>query len=94
MELGGVDPRDLCFFKLLVTLGFPSQVVQMVKNLPPMQEIQVQTRGWEDLLEKEMSTHYSILAWRIPWTEEPAFMGLQRDTTEQLTLLTPMCSQM
>ena len=43
----------------------------MVKNLPAMQETQVQSLGWEDPLEKEMSTHSSIFAWRIPWTEEP-----------------------
>ena len=41
----------------------------MVKNLPEMQETQVQSLGWEDPLEKEMATHSSILAWRIPWTE-------------------------
>ena len=46
-----------------------------------MQETQVQSLGWEDLLEKEMATHSSILAWRIPWTEEPGglqTMGLQK----------------
>ena len=43
----------------------------MVKNLPTMQETRVQSLGWEDSLEKEMATHSSILAWRIPWTEEP-----------------------
>ena len=51
------------------------------KNLPAMQETQIQTLGQEDPLEKEMATHSSILAWRIPWTEEPGrlqFMGLQR----------------
>ena len=46
-------------------------MAQMVKNLPAMQETQVQPLGWEDTLEKEMTTHSSILAWRIPWTEEP-----------------------
>ena len=40
----------------------------MVKNCLQMQEMQVQSLGWEDLLEKEMATHSSILAWRIPWT--------------------------
>ena len=50
-------------------------VAQMVKNLPAMQEPQVQSLGWEDLLEGGMATHSSILAWRIPWTEEPD--GLQ-----------------
>ena len=44
---------------------------QMVKNLPAMQETQVQSLGWEDSLEEGMATHFSILAWRIPWTEEP-----------------------
>ena len=46
-----------------------------------MQETQVQSLGWEDLLEKEMATHSSHLAWRIPWTEEPGrlqTMGLQK----------------
>ena len=42
----------------------------MVKNLPAMQETRVQALGWEVPLEKEMATHSSILAWRIPWTEE------------------------
>ena len=52
-----------------------------VKNLPAMQETQVQSLGQEDLLEKGMATHSSLLAWRIPWTEEhggPPSMGLQR----------------
>ena len=56
-------------------------VAQMVKNMPEMQEIQVRSLGWEDPLEKEMATHYSNLAWRIPWTEEPGglqSMGLQK----------------
>ena len=47
----------------------------MVKNLPAMRETQVQSLGREDPLEKRMATHSSILAWRIPWTEEPG--GLQ-----------------
>ena len=46
-------------------------VAQTVKNLPPMQKTWVQSLGREDPLEKEMATHSSILAWRIPWTEEP-----------------------
>ena len=41
------------------------------KRLPTMQETRVQSLGWEDLLEKEMATHSSILAWKITWTEEP-----------------------
>ena len=50
-------------------------VAQSVKDLPAMQETQVQSLGGEDPLEKGMATHSSILAWRIPWTEEPG--GLQ-----------------
>ena len=48
---------------------------QMVKNLPAMQETEVQSLGQEDPLEKGVATHSSLLAWRIPWTEEPG--GLQ-----------------
>ena len=53
----------------------------MVKSLPTMRETRVQSLGWEDLLVKEMSTHSSIIAWKIPWTEEPGrlqSMGSQR----------------
>ena len=53
----------------------------MVKHLPTMRETRVQSLGQEDLLEKEMVTHFSILAWRIPWTEKPGglqSMGSQR----------------
>ena len=50
-------------------------MVQTIKNLPAMQETQVQILDWEDPLEDEMTTHSSILAWRIPRTEEPG--GLQ-----------------
>ena len=56
-------------------------MAQMVKNLPAMQETQIQALGQEDPLEKEMATHSSIPAWRIPWTEEPGglqSMGSQR----------------
>ena len=56
-------------------------VAQTVKRLPPMRETQVQSLGWEDPLEKEMATHSSILAWKIPWMVEPGrlqSMGTQR----------------
>ena len=59
----------------------PSLMAQRVKNLPVMQETWVQFLGPEDPLEKEMATHCSILAWKIPWTEEPdelQSMGLWR----------------
>ena len=46
-------------------------MAQIVKNLPPMWETQAHSLGREDLLEKGMATHSSILTWRIPWTEEP-----------------------
>ena len=64
-------------------------MAQMVKNLPAMQEIQVWSLGQEDPLEKQMATYSSILAWRIPWTENPdesQFMGYKElDKTERLT---------
>ena len=50
----------------------------MVKNLPAMGETEVQSLGLEDPLEKGMATHSSILAWRIPWTEEPGSSAVQR----------------
>ena len=71
---------------VMLFLGFPGG--SDGKILPTMQETQVQSVGWEDPLEKEMATHSSILAWKIPWTEERGrlqSMGSQRvDTTERL----------
>ena len=69
-----------------------SLVAQILKNLPAMWETQVQSLAWEDPLEKEMAIHSSILAWRIPWTEEPGRLQSvhggckESDITEQLTL--------
>ena len=58
--------------KQSITLGeVASLVAQTVKRLPVMRETQVRSLGWEDPLEKEMATHSSILAWRIPWIGEP-----------------------
>ena len=57
---------ESCYFDPRASL-----VVQMVKSLPTIQETRVQSLGREDPLEKELATHPSILAWRIPWTEEP-----------------------
>ena len=71
----GVDPF------LLIGLNWASLVAQMVKHLPIMRETQIQSLGREDPLEKEMATHSSTLAWKIPWTEEPGrlqSMGSQR----------------
>ena len=68
-------------------IGYPlyyswaSLVAQMVKNLPAMRETWVRSLGWEDPLEEGVATHSSILAWRIPWTEEAGLlqsMGSQR----------------
>ena len=60
--------------------GFPCGSEE--ENLPAMQETQVQSLGQEDPLEKEMATHSSVLAWRIPWTEEPG--GLQSMGSQRL----------
>ena len=46
-------------------------MAQIIKRLPTVQETQVQSLGWEDLLEKEMVTHSSVLTWQIPWMEKP-----------------------
>ena len=61
---------------VLVYLQWASLVAQVVKNPPVMPEMQIQFLGQEDPLEKEMATHYSILAWRIPWAVQS--MGSQR----------------
>ena len=61
-----------------------SHVAQWVKNLPAVQETQVRSLGQDDPLEKKMATHSSILAWEIPWTEEPGglqSMGSQKSGT-------------
>ena len=73
-------------FKMNEFWGFDGQrvgflVVQTEKNLPTVQETRVRSLGREDPLEKEMATHSTILAWEIPWTEEPGGlqpMGLQK----------------
>ena len=67
--------------KVVIITNWTSLVAQTVKRLPTMRETWVQSLGREDLLEKEMATHSSILAGRIPWMEEPGglqFMGSQR----------------
>ena len=56
-------------------------MAHMIKNLPAMQEIQVQSLGWEDPLEKEMAIHARVLAWEISWTEDPG--GLQTVESQQ-----------
>ena len=63
-------------------------MAQRLERLPAMQETWVRSLGWEDPLEKEMATHSSILAWRIPWMEEPGGATVhgvaESDTTERL----------
>ena len=79
---------DLFFFKFSSHL-FPwiSLVAQLVKNPPEMQETRVRSLGWEDPLEERTTTHSSILACRILWTEKPVRRGRKEsDTTEQLSL--------
>ena len=69
-------------------IGYPLQyswaslVAQLVKNPPAMQEARVLSLGWEDSLEEGMATHSSILAWRIPWTDEPG--GLQSIQSQRI----------
>ena len=75
--LGGEHPLE----EDMAIYSRASLVAQMVEHLPTMQETWVQCLGREDPLWKEITTHFSILAWRIPWTEEPGrlqSMGLQR----------------
>ena len=65
----------------LISHASGSLMAQSLKRLPPMRETWVQSLAWEDPLEKEMVTHSSILAWKIPWTEKPGRLqstGLQR----------------
>ena len=77
----------------LPVLNIRSLVAQTVKKLPAMQETWVRSMGWEDPLEKGMATHTSILAWEIPWTEEP--VGLQsRGSKKSRTLLRDTCTQL
>ena len=72
----------MTLFKVTV---WASLVTQIVQSLPTMQETQVRSLGQEDLLEKEMATHFNILTWKIPWTEEPSrlqsmeSLGVRRD---------------
>ena len=65
-----------------IILHRASLVAQTVKNLPAILETWVRSLGWEDPLEKGMATHSSILAWRIPWTEEPG--GLQSTGSQKV----------
>ena len=66
-----MESRKIVLINLFAGLQWASLVAQLVKNLPAMRETWVRFLGWEDPLEKEMAAHSSILAWEIPWTEEP-----------------------
>ena len=94
LKLSGKATSPVIFFPIVPNkVNYPSHcvpitfcicpylVVQLVKNLPAVQETQVRSLGWEDPLEKEMATHSGILAWEISWTKGPGrlqSMGLQR----------------
>ena len=74
--LEGSGTKSLCALNLSSWSRFcdsdrDNLVAQMVKHLPAMPDTRVRSLGWEDLLEKEMATHSSNLAWKIPWIEEP-----------------------
>ena len=80
-----MNPRNIECLWQKVYSKWASLIAQLVKNLPAMQKTQVQFLGQEDPLEKEMATHFSILAWEIPQTEEPGglqSMGSQKNWTQ------------
>ena len=74
--------ENVCVYRYLMDLIRASLVAQRLKHLPAMRETWVQSLGQEDPLEKEMATHSNILAWRIPWTEEPG--GLQSTGSQRV----------
>ena len=79
--LGNSTKKGLKFYSLLLPAWLGLLVAQTVKRLPAVRETRVRSLGWEDPLEKEMATHSSTLAWKIPRTEEPGrlqSMGSQR----------------
>ena len=80
-ERGAASFASLFHIHTILAKRRASLVVQTVKHLPVMWETHVQSLGWKDPLDKEMTTHSSIFAWRIPWIEEPGglqSMGSQR----------------
>ena len=84
----GVNPGHLLLsekkfvHRRILCITWASLVAQRLKCLPAMRETWVRSLGWKDPLEKEMATHSSILAWRIPWTEEPG--GLQSTGSQRV----------
>ena len=90
-HLTSVEFYSICLF-VTGLFHWTSLVAQMVKRLPTMWETWVRSLGWEDPLEKEMATHSSILAWKIPWTEDPHrlhSMGSQTVGQDWATSLIP-----
>ena len=77
-------PVDVTLITVIVPLRrcFVALLAQRLKRLPAVRETWVRSLGWEDSLEKETATHSSILAWRIPWTEEPG--GLQSPGSQRV----------
>ena len=85
IEEGSLKERRNCETYKLATkreIIHSKNTSQRLKRLPPMRETRVRSLGQEDPLEKEMATHSSILAWRIPWTEEPG--GLQSTGSQRV----------
>ena len=86
MTKGGKERKIKTYYKAY----WASLVAQTVKNLPALQDTEVRSLGWKYPLEEKTATHSSILAWRIPWTEEPGelqSMGYKEsNTTERLML--------
>ena len=79
--MNSFDESKIKILSFLFTFFYGTLVAQMVKNLPAIQETQLCSLDQVDPLEKGMATHSSILAWRIPWTDEPGGLqstGLQR----------------
>ena len=79
-----IEHKDSRVCKIQFLYSFHFLVAQSVRNLPAMQETWVRSLGWEHPLEKRMATHSSVLAWRIPWTEEPGGLvhGVKKRQTQ------------
>ena len=81
MDTLSKNPNDFLMSYMYSDFPRTSLVAEMVKCLSTMWETQVQSLGWEDPLEKEMATHFSTLAWKIPWTEEATVHGVAKSQT-------------
>ena len=83
-----IEEHSLFSLIYFIHSSWDSLRAQLVKNPPAMQETWVRSLGWQDPLEKRKATHSSILAWRIPWTNNSPWSRKELDTTEQLSLYT------